>query len=420
MASATTQLAQSPQQHAVAIQQPIPLPPPQMYYHGGMAMAAYPQHGPFAYAAVPPMALPYSPLQVFLPAGAPPSPYGVAFAYPPHGHYYASPSIDMSMPQPVMQLAAPAAHASFVQVQPPQLTSTPSRPPQPPHAHASSAAPGPAASAAVEQPVDDAMYDVVDPSPGVPGWRDDDDDDDDEDGGDDGGEPGHNRAFPDKKPKRRGNNAFTAAPGEITYCKFCPYSSESPINVTRHERTHTGVKPFACQHCAYRSARSAAWREDANTPSPVWLTVAACHAVRSVAGRGALTLASQLDLKLRCAGLGSRSGVRGGQCEGTAVSHERHVFRDSSSSRLESRPHARATGALPVQSTALLTCVARVRCGVCAVMRAGLTTWRNTSFGTRRRLKKSPSSVQSVRTRQSTSGRARLPPAVTNFTETNQ
>ena len=55
--------------------------------------------------------------------------------------------------------------------------------------------------------------------------------------------------------KRRTNNAFTAAPGEITRCRFCPYSSESPINVSRHERSHTGVKPFACVHCTYRSAR---------------------------------------------------------------------------------------------------------------------------------------------------------------------
>jgi hypothetical protein len=67
---------------------------------------------------------------------------------------------------------------------------------------------------------------------------------------------GHNPAFPAKRIRRRGNNAFTAAPGEIRKCRFCPYSSESPINVTRHERSHTGLKPFACTHCSYRSARS--------------------------------------------------------------------------------------------------------------------------------------------------------------------
>ena len=39
-------------------------------------------------------------------------------------------------------------------------------------------------------------------------------------------------------------------------CAFCAYESSSSNNVVRHERTHTGVKPFACHFCAYRSTRS--------------------------------------------------------------------------------------------------------------------------------------------------------------------
>ncbi|XP_040078569.1 zinc finger protein 239 isoform X2 [Ixodes scapularis] len=33
------------------------------------------------------------------------------------------------------------------------------------------------------------------------------------------------------------------------HCEFCPYSSPYQISVTRHERTHTGKKPFRCSVC---------------------------------------------------------------------------------------------------------------------------------------------------------------------------
>uniref|UniRef100_A0A0K8R4C9 Putative c2h2-type zn-finger protein n=1 Tax=Ixodes ricinus TaxID=34613 RepID=A0A0K8R4C9_IXORI len=32
-------------------------------------------------------------------------------------------------------------------------------------------------------------------------------------------------------------------------CRFCPFSSLFKSNVTAHERTHTGQRPFTCHHC---------------------------------------------------------------------------------------------------------------------------------------------------------------------------
>ena len=57
-------------------------------------------------------------------------------------------------------------------------------------------------------------------------------------------------------PQKHGtSNALTASPGEITHCRFWLYSSKSPINVSRHERSHTGVKPLAGPAGVHSGAR---------------------------------------------------------------------------------------------------------------------------------------------------------------------
>ena len=33
------------------------------------------------------------------------------------------------------------------------------------------------------------------------------------------------------------------------FCKYCGKGFQTPYNVVRHERTHTGERPFACSLC---------------------------------------------------------------------------------------------------------------------------------------------------------------------------
>ncbi|XP_040067865.1 zinc finger protein 135 [Ixodes scapularis] len=41
-------------------------------------------------------------------------------------------------------------------------------------------------------------------------------------------------------------------------CRFCPYSSSYSPNVTRHEKQHTGRKPFSCRYCRRSFSQKAA------------------------------------------------------------------------------------------------------------------------------------------------------------------
>ncbi len=60
-----------------------------------------------------------------------------------------------------------------------------------------------------------------------------------------------------KRQRRRTNNSsLTSDDGGVITCRYCPHTSESPGAMVRHERTHTGAKPFACVHCQYTSSRS--------------------------------------------------------------------------------------------------------------------------------------------------------------------
>lgn len=42
------------------------------------------------------------------------------------------------------------------------------------------------------------------------------------------------------------------------HCRFCHYSSDGRDNVVRHERSHTGQKPFLCQTCGKGFSRKSA------------------------------------------------------------------------------------------------------------------------------------------------------------------
>lgn len=43
---------------------------------------------------------------------------------------------------------------------------------------------------------------------------------------------------------------------KLYQCHYCTYTSPLKCNTLRHERTHTGEKPFPCPHCNFRCSQN--------------------------------------------------------------------------------------------------------------------------------------------------------------------
>ncbi|XP_077545045.1 uncharacterized protein LOC144158218 isoform X2 [Haemaphysalis longicornis] len=63
--------------------------------------------------------------------------------------------------------------------------------------------------------------------------------------------PAHRQAAP-----RGGGWAAGRPPAQLSHaCRFCPQRFSSPCYLARHERSHTGERPFPCRLCAMAFSR---------------------------------------------------------------------------------------------------------------------------------------------------------------------
>lgn len=55
--------------------------------------------------------------------------------------------------------------------------------------------------------------------------------------------------------RRGGQLPRSLAPPSLRQCRFCPYIASERFNLIRHERCHTGERPFKCSVCCCTFAR---------------------------------------------------------------------------------------------------------------------------------------------------------------------
>jgi len=51
-----------------------------------------------------------------------------------------------------------------------------------------------------------------------------------------------------------GGGSSVSRVGHVFGCRYCDYQSSVKGSVTRHERSHSGEKPYGCRYCDYRSS----------------------------------------------------------------------------------------------------------------------------------------------------------------------